>query len=434
MDPTGVRKDADWSITCDFARRLEQRLRPGLPSLFEFASAEALFEEYKQLTVGRDLDLSGLSYALLDSLGPQQWPFPEGAQQGTARLYADGQFPTGSGRARFLAEAYRAPQEKREARFPLTLNTGRLRDQWHGMSRTGTAARLFGHVEEAVLGLHPDEMRRRRLLAGDLVKVRSRRGSLIVSVQADDGVRSGQAWLPMHWGKRFLKGLGVNVLTQPAFDPLSRQPELKHAGVEVEKVELPWQFFALVEGDIQQRFTALRPLFDDFAYASLSLTGRERPALQIRAASAVAPDAALLAKIDALLNLTDGPVLAYDDPRRTVGKRVRIEDGRITALRLAGETAARDWLKSLWSSGQADADLRRWLLAPLSAPPGNSGEKVGKTLCNCLNVSESAVCAGIARGLDLEGLQQQLKCGTSCGSCVPEIRRLLATQAVAVNA
>jgi assimilatory nitrate reductase catalytic subunit len=302
------------------------------------------------------------------------------------------------------------------------------------MSRTGTAARLFGHVEEAVLGLHPDEMRRRRLLNGELVKLRSRRGSLIVPVQADDSVRSGQAWLPMHWGKRFLKGLGVNVLTQPAFDPLSKQPELKQAGVEVEQVELPWQFFALVEGDIQQRFTALRPLFDDFAYASLSLTGRERPALQIRAASAVAPEAELLASIDALLNLTDGPVLAYDDPQRTVGKRVRIEDGRITALRLAGETAARDWLKSLWSSGQADADLRRWLLAPLSAPPGNAGPAAGKTLCNCLNVSEGAVCAGIARGLDLDGLKQQLKCGTSCGSCVPEIRRLLATQAVAISA
>jgi len=425
---------ADWSITCDFARRLEQRLRPDLPSLFEFASAEALFEEYKQLTTGRDLDLSGLSYTLLDELGPQQWPFPQGTRQGTARLYADGQFPTGSGRARFLAESYRAPREKREARFPLTLNTGRLRDQWHGMSRTGTAARLFGHVEEAVLGLHPDEMRRRRLLNGELVKLRSRRGSLIVPVQADDSVRSGQAWLPMHWGKRFLKGLGVNVLTQPAFDPLSKQPELKQAGVEVEQVELPWQFFALVEGDIQQRFTALRPLFDDFAYASLSLTGRERPALQIRAASAVAPEAELLASIDALLNLTDGPVLAYDDPQRTVGKRVRIEDGRITALRLAGETAARDWLKSLWSSGQADADLRRWLLAPLSAPPGNAGPAAGKTLCNCLNVSESAVCAGILQGLDLDGLKQQLKCGTSCGSCVPEIRRLLATQAVAISA
>jgi assimilatory nitrate reductase catalytic subunit len=424
---------ADWEITCDFARRLESRLRPGQPSLFDFASPEALFEEYKQLTAGRDLDLSGLSYALLDSLGPQQWPFPPGASQGRKRLYADGQFPTESGRAQFLAEPWCAPREKREARFPLTLNTGRLRDQWHGMSRTGTAARLFGHVEEAVLNLHPDEMRRRRLLDGDLVKVRSRRGSLIVPVQVDDSVRSGQAYLPMHWGKRFLKGLGTNVLTQPAFDPLSKQPELKQAGVEVEKVELPWQFFALVEGDIQQRLSALRPLFEDFAYASLSLTGRDRPALQIRAASAVAPEAQLLARIDALLNLVDGPVLAYDDPRRTVGKRVRIEDERITSLRLAGETAARDWLKSLWSSGQADADLRRWLLAPLSAPPGNSGDVVGKTLCNCLNVSENAVCAGIGRGLDLDGLKQQLKCGTSCGSCVPEIRRLLARQPLAVE-
>ena len=432
--PAPAEARADWAITSDFARRLEQRLRPGQPSLFGFANAEALFEEYKGLTRERDLDLSGLSYALLDQQGPQQWPFPQGAAQGTSRLYGDGQFPTASGRAQFLAEIYRAPQEKRDARYPLTLNTGRLRDQWHGMSRTGTSARAFGHVEEAVLSLHPDEMRRRRLLAGELVKVRSRRGSLIVPVQADDSVRSGQAYLPMHWGNRFLKGLGSNVLTQPAFDPLSKQPELKQAGVEVDKVELPWQFYALVEGDVQQRLSALRPLFETFAYASLSLTGRERPALQIRAASAVAPDAALLAQIDGLLGLDEGPVLAYDDPRRTVGKRVRIEDGRITALRLAGETAARDWLKGLWSEGKADAELRRWLLAPLSTPPGNSAKASGKTLCNCLNVSESAVCAGISRGLDLDGLKQELKCGTSCGSCVPEIKRLLATNPVTVSA
>jgi assimilatory nitrate reductase catalytic subunit len=303
------------------------------------------------------------------------------------------------------------------------------------MSRTGTAARSFGHGEEAVLSLHPDELRRLRLHAGDLVKVRSRRGSLIVPVQADDSVRSGQAYLPMHWGNRFLKGLGTNVLTQPAFDPLSKQPELKHAGVEVEKVELPWTFFALVEGQVQTRFEALRPLFEGFAYANLNLTGRERPALLIRAACAVAPEPELLAQIDQLLGLHEGPVLAYDDPRKAVGKRVRIEDGRITAIRLAGETAARDWLKNLWSEGQADADLRRWLLAPLSTPPGTaSGRKPSKTLCNCLNVSQDAVCAGIARGLDLDGLKQALKCGTSCGSCVPEIKRLLATAPIAVNA
>ncbi|MGE8499547.1 MAG: molybdopterin-dependent oxidoreductase [Pseudomonas sp.] len=425
----------DWAITTDFARRLETLLRPGLPSLFAFDNSEALFEEYKHLTRDRDLDLSGISYALLDRQGPQQWPFPSGATQGTARLYGDGIFPTESGRARFHADPYRAPKEKREARFPLTLNTGRLRDQWHGMSRTGTAARLFGHAPEAVLSLHPDEMRRRRLQAGDLVKVRSRRGSLILPVQADDAIRSGQAYLPMHWGNRFLKGLGTNVLTLPAFDPLSKQPELKHAGIEVSAVELPWHLFALVEGDVQRRLTALRPLFDDFAYASFTLTGRERPALLIRAASAVAPEAELLARIDALLAVDAGPVLAYDDPRRMVGKRVRIEEGRIVSIRLAGETAAREWLKGLWQDGKADADLRRWLLAPLATPPGNAGASPrGKTLCNCLNVSEGAVCAGIARGLDLDGLKHELKCGTSCGSCVPEIKRLLAARPVAVNA
>lgn len=425
----------DWSITCDFARRLEALLRPGLPSLFDFTSSEALFEEYKHLTAQRDLDLSGLSYALLDDQGPQQWPFPPGARQGTARLYADGRFPTASGRAQFHADPYRAPKEKREARYSLTLNTGRLRDQWHGMSRTGTAARLFGHVEAAVLGLHPDELRRRRLQDGDLVRLRSRRGSLILPVQPDESVRPGQAWLPMHWGDRFLKGLGTNVLTQPAFDPLSKQPELKHAGVEVDKVELPWQLFALVEGEVQSRFEALRPLFEDFAYASLTPTGRERPALLIRAASAVAPQPELLAQIDRLLRLNQGPVLAYDDPRRAVGKRVRIEEGRIVSIRLAGETVASEWLRSLWLDGQADADLRRWLLAPVSAPPGNATATTsGKTLCNCLNVSEGAVCAGIERGLDLNGLKQELKCGTSCGSCVPEIKRLLAQQPTAVNA
>ncbi|MFZ3184017.1 MAG: molybdopterin-dependent oxidoreductase [Pseudomonas sp.] len=421
---------ADWSITLDFARRLEQRLRPALPSLFAFDSPQALFDEYKGLTARRDLDIAGLSYSILDQQGPQQWPFHADLQSGSTRLYADAQFPTASGRAQFVADPYRAPAEKRDARFTLSLNTGRLRDQWHGMSRTGTAARLFGHVEEALLSLHPDEMRRRRLLDGQLVSLKSRRGSLVLPVQSDDSVRSGHAYLPMHWGDRFLKGLGTNVLTSPVFDPLSKQPELKHASVEVSKVELPWQLFALVEGDVQNRLSALRPLLEGFAYASLGLAGRERPALLIRAAAASAPDSQLLAQIDQLLGLDEGPIMAYDDPRKAVGKRVRIESGRITAIRLAGETAARDWLKSLWSEGRADEELRRWLLAPLSTPPGNSSAVAdGKTLCSCMNVSNAAVCAGIQRGLDLNGLKQELGCGSQCGSCVPEIKRLLATPA-----
>uniref|UniRef100_UPI0023DE139B molybdopterin dinucleotide binding domain-containing protein n=1 Tax=Pseudomonas viridiflava TaxID=33069 RepID=UPI0023DE139B len=113
-------------------------------------------------------------------------PFPLGASVGTPRLYADGIFPSPSGRAQFLSEPYVAARELRDAQFPLTLNTGRLRHQWHGMSRTGTAARLFGHVSEAVLGLHPQDLQLHALQAGDLIKLVSRRGELYVPVSSDD--------------------------------------------------------------------------------------------------------------------------------------------------------------------------------------------------------------------------------------------------------
>jgi assimilatory nitrate reductase catalytic subunit len=420
----------DWAITVDFAQRLQERLRPGSPALLNFATPQALFDEYKQLTRGRDLDLSGLGYELIEQRGPQQWPFPEGAQNGTARLYQDGIFATPSGRARFISEAYQAPKELRDARYPLTLNTGRLRDQWHGMSRTGTAAQSFGHVSEALLSLHPDELQRHRLQAGDLVRLHSRRASLIVPVVADPGVRPGQAFLPMHWGERFLKG-GVNVLTQPAYDAISKQPELKHSGVRLERVELPWQLFILIEGDVQRHLQKIRPLCDAFAYASLGLVGRERPALLIRAASVEAPAAEWLQQIDEALGLESSSVMAYDDGKHGVGKRIRLDNGRITAIRLAGETAARHWLQGLWQEGRVDESLRRWLLAPLSTPPGKSSKPAasGKTLCNCKNVSEAAVLSGIERGMDLDQLKGQLGCGTLCGSCVPEIKRLLTAAA-----
>ena len=420
----------DWAITVDFAQRLEKHLRPGQPSLFAFESPTQLFDEYKQLTRGRDLDLSGISHGLIDRIGPQQWPFPTNASAGTTRLYGDGVFPTANGRAQFVAEPFRAAKEQRDAQFPLTLITGRLRDQWHGMSRTGTAAQLFGHVGEAVLSLHPQELRQHDLQPGDLVSLKSRRGEVIVPVSSDDNVRPGQAFLPMHWGDRFLKG-GVNSLTLPDFDPLSKQPELKHSGVRLEPMQLPWRLFALIEGDVQQHFETLRTLCEAFSYASLSLAGRERPALLIRAASASAADPRLLREIDQSLGLLEGPVLAYDDPRRSIGKRVRIDNGRITAIRLAGETLAQHWLQNLWLEGRADEQLRRWLLAPLSTPPGHAATSVAgnKTLCNCKNVSQSAVCAGITRGLDLQGLKEQLGCGTQCGSCVPEIKRLLVAAA-----
>ena len=425
---------ADWDIVCDFARRLERRLLGAESGRFAFNSAEQLFEQYKHLTAGRDLDYSGLSYKRLQDDGPQQWPFSKGAQSGTPRLYSDARFATDDGRARFISEAYQAPKETRDHDFPLTLNTGRLRDQWHGMSRTGTAARLFAHAQEPLLGLHPRDMASRQLQSGDLVEVRSRRGALVLRVQRDDSLQRGQAFIPMHWGDRFLKGLGINALTLAAFDPLSKQPELKHAGIEVRGIHLPWQFEALVEGDVQQRLQALRPLCEGFAHASFALSGRDTAALIVRLAADQTPDAALLERLYAELNLADGPVIRYDENANLpVHKRLRLENGRLTAFALSGESRARQWLHELWQNQTSlddavGAALRPWLAAPLASPPGLAQQHGGKVICSCMNVSETAIQSAIDEGCDLDALKRTLGCGTGCGSCVPEIRRLLSRQ------
>src|SRR5207244_1822217 len=119
--------------------------------------------------------------------------------------------------------------------FPLRLNTGRLRDQWHSMTRTGTVERLRSHNPVPEIEMHPADLRERKLRDGDTVKVASRRGTAIFKARASDELRRGDAFVAMHWGARFIGGDGVNALTLPAFDPLSKQPELKNAAVQVER-------------------------------------------------------------------------------------------------------------------------------------------------------------------------------------------------------
>src|SRR5690606_2197086 len=158
------------------------------------------------------------------------------ARAGLARLYEDGQFATPDGRARFSALPWQPVAEPSDARYPFSLTTGRLRDQWHGMSRTGQLGRLFSHVPEPCLQMHPQDMERSALLEGDLVHVTSARGSIVVSVQADASLSPSHVFMAMHWGSEYLSGrsstgkrlAGVNALTNPVFCPLSKQPELKH--------------------------------------------------------------------------------------------------------------------------------------------------------------------------------------------------------------
>ena len=434
----------DWRIVVDFAQRLETHLRPGPTTLFPYPSPEPIWNEHRESTRGRDLDITGLSYAMLEEQGPQQWPIKAGETQGKQRLYENGIFPNQDGKARFAALPFVPLAEPRESRYPFSLTTGRLRDQWHGMTRTGTLGRLFGHVAEPSVQLNPQDMERRGLKEGDLVHVTSKRGSILVPLQGSTDIGLSQAFIAMHWGAEYLSGVsstgevlaGVNALTTSAYCPSSKQPELKHAAVKVLKAELPWSLLAMAwlpETGALTEQRGLRELMAKFPFASCVPFGRERTGVLFRAAAHEAPEPELIARIEALLGLDTADALRYADKRLGQHRAARlVRVGAVTQLdgfMLAGDTRAEAWLKPLLQDElPADAYGRR-LLMPGAQPPV-ALEAKGRQICTCFNVTDVAITERLATfegGEDerLAALQANLRCGTNCGSCVPELKRLV---------
>lgn len=427
----------DWEIFRDFARTLGEVLdmtgHPAPPSenwssrarrLFDFSDSESIFNEFRESTRRRDLDITGLSLAILDEQGPQQWPFPEGATSGRQRLYTDGVFPTPSGRARFLAPVYAPVAEEIDARYPLRLTTGRLRDQWHTMSRSGQVAGLFQHVAEPLLEIHPEDAK--ALPEGSLARIISRRGAVIARVRHTTAQLPGTLFLPMHFGSRFAPQGMANVLTLPALDPLSKQPEFKHAAVRVEPAVFAWTGAILCRLDAPARLRDLQQLVRAFPFATLSRLGDEAdPALLLRIAGDALPDAGLLAALDAAAGL-DGPEsLDYQDARRGVFKRVLLREGRLQGVRLIGEDATLDWLQTLMLSGEDVRSFRHLLFAP-QTPKNLLATPLSRTVCNCMGISESAILRAIGEGATtVEAVGRLCGAGTQCGSCKPEISQLL---------
>ena len=433
----------DWAIGVDFARRLETRLRPGKATLFPYDTSESVWNEHRESTRGRDLDITGLTYPMLTA-APRQWPFPSGATQGRARLYEDGIYPTADGRARFADTPYEKVAEPREARYPFSLNTGRLRDQWHGMSRTGTVGRLFGHVPEPSVDMNAQDMARLKIAEGDLIQVSSRRGSVVLPAVASVQVAPAQAFIAMHWGEEFLSGSssngerihGVNALTSPAFCPQSKQPELKHAAVKIARAELPWRLLGVAWLPADQALRGreqLKAVMAAFPFASCVPFGRERAGVLFRAAAHEAAPAEMLERIEALLGLSAEGVLHYADKRRGQRRSMRLmqdEAGlHLEAFLLAGDISAEAWVKPLLQ-GELDAKAYgRLLLVPGATPPVAVAAR-GKQVCSCFDVSDleiDAVLASCTGSADaqLAQVQEQLKCGTNCGSCVPELKRIV---------
>jgi assimilatory nitrate reductase catalytic subunit len=242
--------------------------------------------------------------------------------------------------------------------------------------------------------------------------------------------------VPMHWGGRYMTGLGINVLTLPANDPVSHQPELKHAAVQVEKFATGWQLVAMRRDDAGGLHAALQPWLGRFDHATLTLAGRESTVVVLRVwggVDTVLPAPEVLAELAAAMGLDSPQMLAFNDARRGIAKRALIEDDRLVGALLCKETRATDWLLDLIARGGSTAELRKWLFAPLAAPPA-AGPARGRIVCNCFDVSESEIRADLAAGLDLAALQAKSKCGTNCGSCLPELRRMAVKTAVPVAA
>jgi anaerobic selenocysteine-containing dehydrogenase len=229
VDPPGEALP-DTEILMRFAHEM------GWKEAFSYASTSEIFDEFAALTAGCVCDYAGASHGRLRREGPLQWPIPTGDHPGTARLYADGRFPTADGHARFVPVEHAETLESTDERFPLVLTTGRVRDHWHTRTRTANAPALAGRTPEPILEVNLGDARRAGVQDGDFVEIASRRGKAVAQCRVSAAIREGTCFLPFHWGRQAGFYKSANNLTLGGRDPLSRQPELKACAVRLRRV------------------------------------------------------------------------------------------------------------------------------------------------------------------------------------------------------
>lgn len=229
IDPPGEAMP-DATIICRLARKM------GFAG-FDYPDAGAIFREHALLTAGTSVDYSGLDYTILRERRSVRWPYPPGrTDDGSPRLFTDGRFLTASGRAIFHAVPDELRSERPDGDYPLLLTTGRIRDQWHTMTKTGKVNKLKEHYSQAFLEIHPEDAGKLGIAAGEIVEVSSRRGEVRVPAQLTETIKRGVVFLPMHWGKMMNSDLNrANNLTSPLLDPVSKEPDLKYCAVRVTK-------------------------------------------------------------------------------------------------------------------------------------------------------------------------------------------------------
>ena len=240
VDPPGeARPDAE--IIWTFARKM------GFGHAFPYTDVAQVYDEHVALTRGTNLDMGGLSHERLKTEGTLQWPVPTADSPGTPRLFTDRRFYTPNGRAQIKTVSDENHSEPTTPDFPLILTTGRIRDQWHTMTKTGKVARLNTHLPKPFLEIHPKDAQARGIAEGSPVRISSRRGDVFVNATLTTTIRRGVVFLPMHWGKRLgSSSARANNLTHPLIDPVSKEPDLKFSAVQVVPVAVPTRRIVLV--------------------------------------------------------------------------------------------------------------------------------------------------------------------------------------------
>jgi assimilatory nitrate reductase catalytic subunit len=411
----------DWWIVAEVAKRM------GHAAAFDYPGPGAVFAEHVALSGfenegRRAFDLSGLA-ALdargYDALTPIQWPLTSTVPAGLPRLFSDGRFVTPNGRAQLLALTPKPPAHAPDEPYPLALNTGRTRDQWHTMTRTGRSARLAAHAPEPTVELHPSDASRYGVAEGVLVEVASRWGSAVLRTRISEAQRPGSVFVPIHWSGPFASQAVVGAAVNPATDPHSGQPESKHTPVRIRPWRAAWYGFAVARDPLDVRCadywaTARIPNGWRYELAGVGVPA-SWPAWAARLVGAGEP----LQAIEYL----DAAALCY---RVAFWRSEHLE-----ACVFVGPQpplASREWIAGLFAHPTLGSAERSALLSGL--PPEGRSEG-GRQVCACFGVGEQSIRTAVARErlVTVEEIGRHLGAGTGCGSCIPELHTLL-TQCV----
>ncbi|MGE0232796.1 MAG: molybdopterin-dependent oxidoreductase [Flavobacteriaceae bacterium] len=405
----------DWWIIAGVGRHM------GFEAQFAWNSAAEVFAEYAALSAfgnegSRDFDigaLAGISRRRYDALKPFQWPLPAEATEGRARFFANGGFYTKDGKARMIALS--PPQRRRaSAAYPLTLNTGRVRDHWHTMTRTGKSARLSAHMAEPFAEIHPETALRHGIAPASILVLESEYGSVLLRALVTARVAPDQVFVPMHWNDQFASKARIDTLVAPVTDPHSGQPALKNVAVRAAPFAAALYGFAVM----REKPSAIPA--DYWALARTSGGWRVELAFAQAPGDITAFAHALLGAGD-----TTEPVSYIDGPRRDA-RFALFNRGRLQGALFLAPTPVAVSRNAVISSLEEEFAVAGRFRA-VAGRTGADRPDPGAILCSCFSVGVNDIARALESGAcaSVEDIGKALKAGTNCGSCRAEIREII---------